>query len=254
MRHLWDFPPDSLANREIMAYEVSNWMELDLVPETVEAAGPLGPGAAQRYLDPDPDFDHRQWFEGSLDPRLWPVAVFDLVANNADRKLGHLLVESESGRLFAIDHGLTFHSHQKLRTVLWGFAGQPIPDPFVEAVARLREALGGKMAFRMAELLTPSDADALLRRTERLLGRPDPPPPSRRPLRPSLAPLVEDPGPRRYRMADRAENTPWRSSGVKSGSVSTASKEGMWRISSAETTAASSVRVARVISAVSDRR
>ena len=172
VRHLWDFPPDSLANREIMAYEVSNWMELDLVPETVEAAGPLGPGAAQRYLDPDPDFDHRHWFEGSLDPRLWPVAVFDLVANNADRKLGHLLVESESGRLFAIDHGLTFHSHQKLRTVLWGFAGQPIPDPFVEAVARLRETLGGKMAFRMAELLTASDADALLRRTERLLADP----------------------------------------------------------------------------------
>ena len=171
-RRLWDFQPDSLANREIMAYEVSTWMGLDLVPETVAASGPLGPGAAQRYLDPDPDFDYRIWFENQLDPRLWPVAVFDLVANNADRKLGHVLVESDTGRLFAIDHGLTFHAHQKLRTVLWDFAGEPIPDPFVEAVDRLRESLEGEMALRAAELLTPPEADALLRRTERLLADP----------------------------------------------------------------------------------
>lgn len=172
VRHLWDFEPDSLANREIMAYEVSTWMGLDLVPETVEASGPAGPGAAQRYLDPDPDFDYRKWFEDQLDPRLWPVAVFDLVANNADRKLGHVLVESETGRLFAIDHGLTFHAHQKLRTVLWAFAGEPIPDPLMEAVARLRESLAGDMASRAAGLLTPPEADALLRRTESLLAHP----------------------------------------------------------------------------------
>ena len=172
VRHLWDFPPDSLANREIMAYEVSNRMGLDLVPETVEADGLLGPGAAQRYLDPDPDFDHRRWFEDRIDPRLWPVAVFDLVSNNADRKLGHVLVESDTGRLFAIDHGLTFHSQQKLRTVLWSFAGEPIPEPLVDAVARLREALEGEMAPRAAELLTPQEIDALLRRTESLLANP----------------------------------------------------------------------------------
>ena len=172
VRHLWDFEPGSLASREIMAYQVSTRMGLDLVPETVEASGPLGPGAAQRYLDPDPDFDYRQWFEGQLDPRLWPVAVFDLVANNADRKLGHMLVESDTGRLFAIDHGLTFHAHQKLRTVLWSFAGEPIPDPLIEAVARLREALEGEMALRAAELLTPPEAHALLERTESLLADP----------------------------------------------------------------------------------
>ena len=171
-RHLWDFPPDSLANREIMAYEVSTWMGLDLVPETVEASGPAGPGAAQRYLDPDPDFDYRKWFEDQLDPRLWPVAVFDLVANNADRKLGHVLVESDTGRLFAIDHGLTFHAHQKLRTVLWAFAGEPIPDPLVEAVSRLRDSLEGELALRAAELLTPPETDALCRRAEILLADP----------------------------------------------------------------------------------
>ena len=172
VRHLWDFEPDSLANREIMAYEVSTWMGLDLVPETVEASGPLGPGAAQRYLDPDTDFDYRGWFEDQLDPRLWPVAVFDLVANNADRKLGHVLVEADSGRLFAIDHGLTFHAHQKLRTVLWSFAGEPIPGPLVEAVARLRESLEGELALRAAELLTPPEADALRRRADSLLADP----------------------------------------------------------------------------------
>lgn len=171
-RHLWDFPPDSLADREIMAYQVSAWMGLDLVPETVEASGPMGPGAAQRYLDPDPDFDHRSWFDGRLDPKLWPVAVFDLVANNADRKLGHVLVETGTGRLFAIDHGLTFHAHPKLRTVLWDFAGEPIPDPLVEAVARLRESLQGEMALRASELLTPPETDALLRRIESLLADP----------------------------------------------------------------------------------
>ena len=177
VRHLWDFPPDSLTNREILAYEVSNWMELDLVPETIEAVGPLGPGAAQRYLEPDPDFDHQEWFGERLDPRLWPVAVFDLIVNNADRKLGHILVESESGRLFAIDHGLTFHSHHKLRTVLWSFAGRPVPDPYMEAVARLREALVGKKEGRVAELLTTPEANALRHRAESLLAEPTHPHP-----------------------------------------------------------------------------
>ena len=131
VRHLWDFPPQSLAHREIMAYEVATRMGLNLVPETVAADGPLGPGVAQRFLETDPDFDQRGWFEEGTDPCLWPVAVFDLVTNNADRKLGHLLVESRTGQLFAIDHGLTFHDQDKLRTVLWGFAGLAIPPTVV---------------------------------------------------------------------------------------------------------------------------
>lgn len=178
VRHLWDFPPESLGNREIMAYQVSACMGLDLVPETVEADGPLGPGAAQRYTEPDPDFDHRRWFEERTDPCLWPVAVFDLVTNNADRKLGHLLVESRTGRIFAIDHGLTFHRQDKLRTVLWGFAGQPIPEAHLPALERLREGLAGRLAARADRLLTGEETEALHRRTERLLEdprHPDPP-------------------------------------------------------------------------------
>ena len=178
VRPLWDFPPESLARREILAYEVSACMELDLVPETVEAVGPLGPGAAQRYRDPDTDFDHRSWFRDQTSACLWPVAVFDLVVNNADRKLGHMLVDSQSGRLFAIDHGLTFHCQNKLRTVLWGFAGQQIPDRYLGAVARLREGLNGPLETRASALLDPDEVGALRHRVDHLLDNPrhpDPP-------------------------------------------------------------------------------
>lgn len=172
VRPLWDFPPQSLAGREIMAYEVSACMELDLVPQTVLADGPLGPGAAQRYLETDPDFDQRLWFGDEINPCLWPVAVFDLVTNNADRKVGHILMESRNGTPFAIDHGLTFHSQDKLRTVLWGFAGQPIPETYIEALAKLSEALAGRLALRAAELLNSEETRALRRRTEKLLKSP----------------------------------------------------------------------------------
>lgn len=185
VRPLWDFASESLTNREILAYEVSASMGLDLVPETAAATGPLGVGAAQRFLDPDPDFDQRRWFQDGTDPRLWPVAVFDLITNNADRKLGHLLVESGSGRLFAIDHGLTFHCQDKLRTVLWGFAGEEIPDHLLLATDRLREELEAGLGRRAAELLDPKEAEALLLRARRLLDDPThPQPPADRPALP----------------------------------------------------------------------
>ena len=177
VRSLWDFPPRSLAAREIMAYEVSNRMELGLVPQTLEADGPLGPGAAQRFLRTDSEFDQRDWFDDGTDPCLWPVAVFDLVANNADRKLGHLLIESSSGKLFAIDHGLTFHQQEKLRTVLWGFAGLPLPPTCVQALEKLDRALSGPWAGRAEELLLPEEVRALHRRTRRLLDDPNHPHP-----------------------------------------------------------------------------
>lgn len=172
VRPLWDFPSGSLANREILAYQVSSCMGLDLVPETVSASGPLGTGAAQRYLDPDPDFDQRVWLRDGIDPRLWSAAVFDLITNNADRKLGHLLVEAGSERIFAIDHGLTFHRHDKLRTVLWDFAGEPIPGHCLRAVERLREGLGGELGRRATELLDTEEVEALGLRIRRVLNDP----------------------------------------------------------------------------------
>ena len=116
-------------------------MGLDLVPETVLADGPFGPGSAQRFVEEDFEFDPRPLFFPKLDGSLWPMAVLDLVCNNADRKIGHLIRDKATDRLWAIDHGLTFHAEPKLRTVLWGFAGQQIPWPLVEGLTGLRSSL-----------------------------------------------------------------------------------------------------------------
>jgi len=184
--HLWDFGPDSLANREIMAYEVSTWMGLDLIPETVEASGPLGPGAAQRYLDPDPDFDYRGWFEDQLNPRLWPVAVFDLAANNADRKAGHCLYETarierrertayspltpRPAHMWAIDHGICFHHQYKLRTVIWEFAGETIEGGLLADLESLQDLVDtGPVHSTLGLLLSAPELDALRRRISELL-------------------------------------------------------------------------------------
>ena len=167
---LWDFPYQSLAAREVLAYEVSAAMGIDLVPETRMATGRFGIGSAQRFLDEDPEFDPRPMFSGMLDERLWPFAVFDIVTNNADRKLGHVLAETPGKRLWAIDNGLTFHSDPKLRTVLWGFAGMAVPDRLLDAVARLEAALHTGVCERVAELLTPTESGALVRRVADLLA------------------------------------------------------------------------------------
>lgn len=165
---LWDFPWQTLAAREVLAYEVSEAMGLGLVPETRMAEGDLGPGSAQRYLDEDEDFDPRPMFRGRLDTRLWPFAVLDLVTNNADRKIGHMLREARTGTLWAIDNGLTFHAMPKLRTVLWGFAGMKVPAALMDNVARLEAALNTGLCDRAAELLTPAEAGALVARVSKL--------------------------------------------------------------------------------------
>lgn len=178
---LRDFPWRTLAAREVLAYEVCEAMGLDLVPETVEADGELGPGSAQRFVDEDPRFDPRPFFQPVLSARLWPFAVFDIVANNADRKIGHILCDVD-GRLWAIDNGLTFHHHDKLRTVLWGFAGEPIPSPLMAGVEKLQDALDSGLSDRVADLLTGHEAGALASRVETLLAiGAHPMPPENRP-------------------------------------------------------------------------
>ncbi len=131
VRPLWDFEPRSLPRREIACYRLSEALGLRVVPETVPATGPYGSGSAQAYLDEDFTWDPRPEIV-SADPRLWPVVVLDVIANNADRKIGHLLKEPGADRVWAIDNGLSFHTDAKLRTVLWSFAGQAIPDEIVE--------------------------------------------------------------------------------------------------------------------------
>ena len=182
---LWDFPPHTLSRREIAAYEVSQAMGLDLVPPTVLASGVFGVGSAQQYIDEDVDFDPRPLYTPRLDDALWPFALFDIVVNNADRKIGHILRELGTGRLWAIDNGLTFHPHDKLRTVMWGFAGQPFPGHLVEAVERLASALTGEFGDRVIDLVSAREADALRHRVDDVLARPVHPfPPDDRPAVP----------------------------------------------------------------------
>jgi hypothetical protein len=183
-RPLWDFPHQSLAAREVLTFEIARAMGLDVVPETVLGEGPYGPGSIQRFIEIDEDFDPVPSIRRG-DPALWPVAVLDIVCNNADRKAGHLLRETGTGHLYAIDHGLTFHPEDKVRTVLWAFAGTPIPDHLVAAVDRLAAALAAGLGVRVADLLDARCAVALEERVRRVLADPEHPlPPVDRPAVP----------------------------------------------------------------------
>ncbi|CAL9372467.1 SCO1664 family protein [Streptomyces sp. enrichment culture] len=194
-RPLWDFPDGTLAQREAAAYAVSEATGWDLVPPTVLREGPYGPGMVQQWIDADPsappllslvdgDEPGDGWRPVGLadvgggrsallvhadDPRLRRLAVLDAVINNGDRKGGHLL-PGPDGRLHAIDHGVTFHTEDKLRTLFWGWAGEPLPAEALEALARLDAELapGAPLATRMEQLVTPAELDALRARVTAL--------------------------------------------------------------------------------------
>lgn len=163
-RPLWDFP-SGLHRREVAAYLLSEELGLGVVPETVDRAdGPYGPGSVQRLV---PEDGTSHYFTLREDPRWHPtlraIAAFDVVANNTDRKSGHVLLAE--GRLWAIDHGLAFHAEPKLRTVIWDFAGEPLADEVAAGVARLAER-GAPPALR--RLLEPGEAEALVDRAAAL--------------------------------------------------------------------------------------
>lgn len=175
---LWDFPYGSLARREVACYRVGRTLGLDVVPETFLADGPYGPGSAQRFLAEDRTWDPRPLIVAA-DPALWPIALLDVIINNADRKIGHLLREPDDDRIWAIDNGLSFHTEQKLRTVLWSFAGQEIP-------AELRRHLDADpVAGALSDLLDPDEVEATVVRIKHLLSHPvHPEPPLDRPPMP----------------------------------------------------------------------
>lgn len=176
---LWDFPDESLAIREVLAFEVSEAGGLGVVPETRWCEGPHGPGSAQRFVTEDRDLDPRRLLSPELDERLWPVALLDLVMNNADRKLGHVLPTTD-GLLFAIDNALSFHPLDKLRTVLWGFAGRELPPSARAAVGSWMEQ-AEELAGRIGEALGEAEATAFTSRVEWLAHNPvHPLPPSHR--------------------------------------------------------------------------
>jgi uncharacterized repeat protein (TIGR03843 family) len=192
-RPLWDFPDGRLAHREVASYLLSEMLGWDVVPETWLRDGPHGPGMVQRWCEADeddvavtvvasgpvPEGWHRV-FEG-YDAEDRPVmlvhedsaalrrmAVFDVIVNNADRKGGHVLPMPD-GRRYGIDHGLTFHCEPKLRTVLWGWAGERLTAEEVAAVESLRDHLYLTGADALAGYLCERDVDALVDRCELLI-------------------------------------------------------------------------------------
>jgi len=165
-RPLWDFPA-GLYRREVAAWLLSEALGWGLVPLTLERDGPLGPGSLQLFVDFQEQVTAFDLLE-SGHPAMRAVAAFDVIANNADRKAGHTLLDA-AGRVWAIDHGVCFHDEPKLRTVIWEFAAEPVPEPLVADLARLCGRLrGGDLAARLGELLRPAEVRALAGRTERL--------------------------------------------------------------------------------------
>jgi Phosphatidylinositol 3- and 4-kinase. len=138
---LWDFPEGTLCQREVAAYVVSQWLGWPFVPPTVLRDGPEGIGSAQLFVEFDPEEHYFTLQETHVDA-FRDVALFDAVVNNADRKAGHCL-RARDGRIFLIDHGVCFNEDAKLRTVIWEYLGEPIPEGRLNDLHRLSLALGG---------------------------------------------------------------------------------------------------------------
>jgi len=166
-RPLWDFPDGTLARRELAAYLVSELTGWAIVPPTVYRDGPFGPGMVQLWIDIDDQVDLIELLN-SDDPRLRRLAVFDAVINNADRKGGHLL-PTPDGHLYGVDHGVCFAADDKLRTLLWRWAGEPLPAEALPVLERLRTELGQGLGRTLGPLLTPEEITAVERRIARLL-------------------------------------------------------------------------------------
>jgi uncharacterized repeat protein (TIGR03843 family) len=192
-RPLWDFPHRTLGLREVAAYQVSRIGGFDCVPVTVLADGPFGPGSLQVWVDvdeaatdklvdlvPSSAIPEQGWFTSveGLDANDRPVsvihadvadlrllAVFDVLINNADRKGGHIL--SSAGRVFGVDHGLSFHTDHKLRTLLWGWAGSELTLRELAAVRKARD----EAPDQLRTLLSDREITSLVHRAELLLNR-----------------------------------------------------------------------------------
>lgn len=194
-RPLWDFEDGTLAARERAAYLISEALGWRLVPRTLLREGPSGLGMVQEWCEPDPGqrpvdivpagevptgyrhvtdaFDQRDRPVALVHedaPVLRRMALFDVVVNNTDRKGGHVLAMPD-GHRYGVDHGVCFHVEDKLRTVLWGWAGEPLAEDEGIALSLLLEALAGETGSALEPLLTPEEIDAARVRAERLLDR-----------------------------------------------------------------------------------
>lgn len=162
-RPLWDFQDGNLAHREYCAFLLSNRAGFDLVPNTVLRDGPFGFGMVQEWIDTDEEIDIVN-FGQSDDSQLKRMAIFDAIINNTDRKYGHLLYKE--GKLLGCDHGVTFHSEDKLRTVIWQFSGEKI-DKQEMLLIESASALDYPNLFQ--SYLTQDEITAIYERIDRLL-------------------------------------------------------------------------------------
>ena len=162
-RALWDFPDGELAKREVAAFLLSKSLDYNIVPETIFRDGPFGLGSVQRWIDVDESIDVVELAQ-SQDPLIRKMALFDVLINNTDRKFGHIL-PTHDGSVFGCDHGVSFHSEDKLRTVLWQFAGQPLTESELVDMTRILASLPQS---GVAEFLNEADQEALVRRIERV--------------------------------------------------------------------------------------
>lgn len=187
-RPLWDFPYGTLAAREVAAYRVSRALGWDLVPVTVmRGDGPGGGGSLQQFIQADPQITY---FSLSDDEKqgLKRIAAFDALINNADRKGGHILVDG-SGHVWSIDHGVCFHVEPKLRSVIWDFAGDPLPPGLAADLDRFtRQLEGGSLSEELSGLLSEAELESLIDRARQLVDQPEFPVPG--PDRPYPWPLV----------------------------------------------------------------
>jgi hypothetical protein len=167
-RPLWDFPDGSLANREYLTFLVSHWLNLHLVPPTILRDGPYGTGMVQKWIDIDPNIDLLDFYHGN-DPKLRRLALLDIIANNTDRKIGHL-IPIEGGHLYGCDHGVTFHVDDKLRTVLWQWAGTQFTNEEKALLNQARELFTGDKSEIIAGLIDEDEIDATVSRIDRALS------------------------------------------------------------------------------------
>jgi hypothetical protein len=163
---LWDFPENTLAGREVAAYVVSEGLGFHIVPfTTLREDGPYGAGSLQQLIDYDPEYHYFSF--GDEDRQLLrPVVLFDLLCNNADRKGSHVFFEKDTHKLYAIDHGICFHEDNKLRTVLWDFAGQKVPEDLLAPLSGVKGLLPSLEPY-----LTPGERSALCSRAESILKK-----------------------------------------------------------------------------------
>jgi hypothetical protein len=172
-RPLWDFPSGTLCRREYAAWLMDEAVGWGIVPPTVLRNGPAGFGAVQLYVIEDEEVDVRDLVQTHPDD-LRRIALFDVVTNNADRKAGHLVVDTE-GKLWGVDHGICFSDEPKLRTVIWAFEGEPIAKELLDGLARSKRALNELLGPQ----LSADEVDALTSRIDDVLRSkrfPSPPP------------------------------------------------------------------------------